>query len=146
MKPDENIEKFIKDAKPHVTTGRPMDKRTLDDSYAAMQETLRAKSANHKPGLPAMILRSRAVQLAAAAVIILAVTLPMFHEEPPEQPPQQTADVAKYPAEMLTMMSLNIAYSRGGIEAVDEQSSEAFKMLGSRRANVSIQELLANGV
>lgn len=148
MKPDENMEKFVRGTKPHVATGRPMDQRTLEDSYAAMEEALRAKSTARKPSVPGVILRSRAVRLAAAAAIIVAVTLFVFHKGPSEQDRPQTADVAKSPAEMLTVMSLNIAYHRGGIEAVDDQADRAFKMLGAQPAGVSIRELLAesNGV
>ena len=147
MKPTENIEEFVRLEKPHVTTGGTMDKRTLNDSFTAMDETIRA----NKPSVAGMILRSRAARLAAAAVIIVAVGLLMVYRNPPapQQPPQITS-VAKSPspAEMLTAMSLNMAWRRGGIEAVDDQSQEAFKMLGSKPAKASIQELLIelNGV
>jgi len=145
MKPAKNIEEFVKLEKPHVTTGGEMDKRTLNESFAAMDETIRA----NKPNVAGMILRSRAAKLAAAAVILVAVGLFMVYRNPPvPQQPPQIVSVAKSPAEMLTAMSLNIAWRRGGIEAVDDQSSEAFEMLGSQPAKASIQELLVelNGV
>jgi len=144
MKPTENIEEFVRLEKPCVTTGGEMDRRTIDDSFAAMDETIRAK----KPSAAGVILRSRVARLAAAAVIIVAVGLLMVYRNPPVQPPPRTVGTAKSPAEMLTMISLNIAYRRGGIEAVDEQTSKAFEMLGSQSATVSIHELLAesNGV
>lgn len=145
MKPEENIEELVKLEKPHVNTGGAMDKRTLNDSFAAMDETVRA----NKPNVAGIILRSRTAKLAAAAVILVAVGLMMVYRNPPApQQPPQTVSVAKSPAEMLTAMSLNIAWRRGGIEAVDEQSSKAFEMLGSQPAKASIQELLLelNGV
>ena len=144
MKPTENIEELVKLEKPRVTTGDTMDKRTLNDSFAAMDETVRA----NKPSAAGVILRSRAAKLAAAAVIIVAVGLLMVYRNPHVQPPPRTVSTAKSPAEMLTVISLNIAYRRGGIEAVDEQTSKAFEMLGSQSATVSIHELLAesNGV
>jgi len=144
MKPTENIEEFVRLEKPHVTTGGTMDKRTLNDSFAAMDETIRA----NKPSAAEIILRSRAVKIAAAAVIIVAVGLLMVYRNPPVQQQPKTVSVAKSPAEMLTAISLNIAWRRGGIEAVDEQSQEAFRMLGSKPAKASIQELLIelNGV
>ena len=126
MKPAQNIEEFVKLEKPHVTTGPKMDKRTLNDSFAAMDETIRAG----KPSAVGIILRSRAAKLAAAAAVILAVGLLMVDRKPPvPTPKQQTVRVAKSPAQMLTAMSLNLAWRRGGIEAMDEQSSQAFKML-----------------
>ena len=145
MKPAEDIEKFVRRRKPHVTTGRPMDKRVLDDSFAAMDQTLRAS----KPRPRRIILRSRAARLAvaAAAVIVVAIGLFMANQGSREQRPQMVG-VVKSPAEMLTVMSLNIAYRRGGIEAVDDVSSEAFKMLGSKPARASVRDLLTglNGV
>ena len=145
MRPIENTEEFVRDGKPHVRTGPQMDRRVLDDSFTAMEETLGA----NKPSSRRIILQSRAMRLAAAAaVIILAVTLFMVDPGSREQQPPPTVSVAKSPAEMLSVMSLNIAYRRGGIEAVDARSEKAFEMLGSQPAKVSIQELLAesNGV
>ena len=145
MKPVKNIEELVRLEKPNVTTGGAMDKRTLDDSFAAMDKTIRA----NKPSAAWIILRSRAARLAAAAVIIVGVGLLMVYRNPPvPQQPPQTVSVAKSPAEMLTAMSLNMAWRRGGIEAMDDQSQEAFKMLGSQPAKASIQELLfeLNGV
>ncbi|HUT45407.1 MAG TPA: hypothetical protein VMX36_03945 [Sedimentisphaerales bacterium] len=145
MKPAKNIEEFVKLEKPDVKTGGTMDERTLDDSFAAMDETIRAG----RPNAAWIILRSRAAKLAAAAVIIVGVGLMMVYRNPTvQQPPQQTVSVAKSPAEMLTAMSLNMAWRRGGIEAMDEQSSKAFKMLGSKPAKATIEELRVelNGV
>ncbi len=139
MKSAKNIEEFVKLEKPQVATGGEMDERTLNDSFAAMDRTIRAGRLN----TAGRILRSRAAKLAAAAVILVAVGLLMIYRNPPT--PQQmprTVHAVKSPAEMLTAMSLSIAYRRGGIEAVDEQSEKAFEMLGSQPAKASIQELL----
>jgi len=144
MKPEKNIEEFVKLEKPQVTTGGEMDKRTLDASFAAMDETIRA----NKPSAAGIILRSRVAKLAAAAVIFVAVSLLMVYQNPPVQQPPQEERVAKSPAEMMTAMSLNLAWRRGGIEAMDEQSGKAFKMLGSKPAKATIEELSVelNGV
>lgn len=145
MKPAKNIEEFVKLEKPDVKTGGEMDKRTLDASFAAMDETIRAGKRN----AAGIILRSRAAKLAAAAVIIVGVGLLMVYRNPPApQAPPRTVNVAKSPADMLTAMSLNMAWRRGGIEEMDEQSSKAFKMMESKPAKASIQELLVelNGV
>ena len=145
MKPTENIEEFVRLEKPHVNTCETMDKRTLDDSFAAMDDTIRGNKTN----AAGILLRSRAARLAAAAAIIVAIGLLMVYRNPPvPQQPLQTTSVAKSPADMLTAMSLNMAWRRGGIEAVDDQSSKAFKMLGSKPTRASIQELLVelNGV
>ena len=145
MMPIENTEEFVRDGKPHVKTGPQMDKRVLDDSFTAMEETLGA----NKPSSRRIILQSRAARLAAAAaVIIVVISLFMVHQGPNEQKQRGAPKIAKSPAEMLTAMSLNLAWRRGGIEAVDEQSSKAFKMLGSKPAKTTIEELSVelNGV
>jgi len=138
MKPTENIEEFVRLEKPHVTTGGAMDKRTLNDSFAAMDENIRA----NKLGAAGIILRSRAARFAAAAVIILAVGLLMVYRNP-AVPPPNTVSAAESPAEILTVASLNIAYRRGGMRAVEKQYEEAAEMRGPRPAEISLQELLA---
>lgn len=145
MKPAKNIEEFVKLEKPQVTTGGEMDKRTLEASFAAMDETILAR----RRSAAGRILRSRAAKLAAAAVILVAAGLLMIHRNPPvPQQQPRTVSAAKSPADMLTARSLNMAYRRGGIEAIDEQSSRAFKMLESKPAKSTIQELRVelNGV
>ena len=137
MKPEENIEELVKLEKPHVITGGEMDKRTLNDSFAVMDETIQAK----RPSAARIILRSKAVKLAAAAVIFVTVSLLMVYQNPPVQQPPQPPSVPKTPAEMLSAMSLNLAWRRGGIEAMDEQSSKAFELLGTKPVETTIEEL-----
>ena len=138
MKPEKNIEEFVRLEKPHVTTGGAMDKRTLNDSFAAMDETIRA----NKPSAAAVILRSRVARLAAAAVIIVAVGLLMVYRNPPAQQPPQPVSVAKSPIEILTVASLNIAYRKGGLEAVEAQFEKALYKRKTQPTGISIQELL----
>jgi hypothetical protein len=141
------MEKFVRDGKPHVTSGEAMDERVLDDSSAAMDETLAAI----KPSAAGTILRKSTMRFAAAAaVIIVAIALLLVHRDQSGEQPEETvaANIGTSPAEMLSVISLNVAYRRGGIEAVDDRCKKAFEMLGSQPARVSIRELLAesNGV
>jgi hypothetical protein len=46
------------------------------------------------------------------------------------------------PAQMMTMMSLQAAYQRGGTEALERQFDQALKMLGPRTTSMSLKELL----
>ena len=143
MRPKENIEKFVRVGKPRVTTSRQMDKRTLDDSFAAMEQTIRTKSADHKPSVHRIIILSRMIKLtAAAAVIIVGIgLLAIFvHQGPGEQP---VLKVVKSPTKMMTAMSLTMAYRRGGIDAVDEQCEKAIRMLGPRPLRLTLGQLLA---
>ncbi len=142
MKPKENMEKFVRVRKPHVTTSRQMDKRTLDDSFAAMEQTVRAKSADHKPSAPGIIFRNRMIKLAAAAVIIVAIGLiAVFVRRGPDI--QISSSYGQSPTKMMSAMSLTMAYRRGGIEAVDEQCEKAIRMLGPKPAGLTVKQLLA---
>jgi len=142
MRPKENIEEFVKVRKPHVTTSREMDKRTLDDSFAAMEQTILAKSADHKPSTPRIIILSRMIKLAAAAVIIVGISFYIAHQGPSEQGiTTKFLETVESPSEIMTMKSLTIAYRRGGIEGIENQCEKALKILGPQPASISLGDL-----
>jgi len=143
MRPKENIEEFVKVRKPDVTTSREMDKRTLGDSLAAMEQTMRAKSANHKPSTARIITLGRMIKLtAAAAVIIVGISFYIAHLGPGEQKDITiVTEVTESPAEIMTMKSLKIAYRRGGIEGIENQCEKALKILGPQPASLSLGDL-----
>jgi hypothetical protein len=143
MRPKENIEEFVKVRKPHVTTSREMDKRTLNDSFAAMEQTIRARSADHKPSTPRIITLSRMMKLtAAAAVIIVAISFFIAHQGPSEQGrTTRVLEIAESPSEIMTMKSLKVAYRRGGIEGIENQCEKALKILGPQPASISLGDL-----
>ncbi len=143
MRPKKNIEKFVRVGKPHVKTSRQMDKRTLDDSFAAMEQTIPAKSADHKPSTARIITLSRMMKLtAAAAVIIVGISLYIAHQGPSEQGiTTKFLEVAESPSEIMTMRSLTIAYRRGGIEGIENQCEKALKILGPQPASISLGDL-----
>jgi hypothetical protein len=142
MRPKENIEKFVRVRKPHVTTSRQMDKRTLNDSFTAMEQTIRAKSADHKPSTTRIITLSRMMKLAAAAVIIVGISLYIARQGPSEQGiTTKFLEVAESPSEIMTMRSLTIAYRRGGIEGIENQCEKALKILGPQPASISLGDL-----
>ena len=143
MRPKENIEEFVKVRKTDVTTSREMDKRTLDDSFAAMEQTIRAKSADQKPNAARIITLSRMIKLtAAAAVIIVGISFFIAHLGPGEQNGTTiVAEAAESPAEIMTMKSLKIAFRRGGVEAIENQCEKALKILGPQPASLSLADL-----
>lgn len=144
MRSPDNIEKLVSVRKPNITTGSETDKRILDDSFVAMDKTIRAKSAQSKPNIWKIIVQNRITKLAAAAVIILAISFLIVHRGPNEQADvPQTLDVAKSPTDMLTAFSLSIAYRKGGMQAIDSQCEKAFEMLGQQPSAPSVKELLA---
>jgi hypothetical protein len=90
------------------------------------------------------ILKNPVTKLAAAALIILTIGFLMIHSGTSEK--VNTTDVTtvtKSPAELLTVASLNMAYRRGGIKAVEQQFEEAIEKLGPQPAKITIKELLA---
>jgi hypothetical protein len=144
MRPKEDIEKFVKVRKPHVTTSREMDKRTMDDSFTAMEQTIRAKSAGHKPSTARIVPLSRMVKLtAAAAVIIVAVGLFLGRDRnTPRKPTARPRTVAESTIKKMSLMSLRMAYRRGGFDALDRQFRDTLDVLGPQSLSISMQQLL----
>jgi hypothetical protein len=140
MKPTE-IRKLIK--KLHVDPSAEMRHRTLVDALDAQAESPKTESAESHLGLSSTTVRSKVTRLAAAAVIVIAVGFLVIHTRPRPQAGTDTiSPAAKSPGEMMTAMSLKIAYRRGGLEAVEKQCDKAFRMLGLRPTRISIRELL----
>ncbi len=140
MKRTENIEEHVRREKPHVTTGRSMDKRVLDDSYAAMDERLAAT----KRGPVAAIHLRRTMRLAAAAAVAIIVTGLFLTRDrhAPNQPARPPQLAAQSPAMMVSMMSLRTAYQRGGWEALDRQFRDTLGQLGPASSGLSMGQLL----
>ena len=145
MRPEEDMEEFVRIRKPRATTSREMDKRILNDSFAAMDRITQANQTKYKPSARRVIVLSRTTRLvAAAAVIVVLISLFIVHRGPDEQVDVvAVADSTKSPAGLLTVASLSMAYRRGGIEALEKQFEEALEMLGPRSINISDEQLLA---
>ena len=90
------------------------------------------------------ISRRPITKLAAAAVIIVAIGFFVVHRGPNQQiNGRSISEVSKSPAELLTAMSLNIAYRKGGMEAVERQCKQALKLVELRPEILTVQQLLA---
>jgi len=141
MRSKENIEEFVKAGKSDVTTSDEMDKRTLEDSLATMEQAMQAKSA------PSTI--RIAIKLAAAAAVITIAYGLFFGRDtqPLKEPTEDTRIVAQSSAKITSMMSLRMTYQRGGIDALDKQFQDTLELLGPQPVSVSMHELLngANG-
>jgi hypothetical protein len=80
----------------------------------------------------------------AAAVIIVAIGFFIVHQRPSEQDDTTTVSkVTNSPVEMMTAISLELAFRRGGIEAVERQCKQAFKPIGPRPGSLSVEQILA---
>ena len=135
------IKRLIK--KLNVNPTARMQHRTLGDALQAQAESRKSKSAEMHHGLSSTIMRSQVTRLAAAAVVIVLIGFVIVHQAARRQINGQTfTDAAKSPGEMMTAMSLNIAYRKGGLEAVEKQGDRAFKMLRLQPTRISVRQLL----
>jgi len=77
MNAAENIEKVIKKfyaiKKSSVRTSMEMDEKVLDDAMLAYENNMKTKKSDLKPNLWRTIMKNRMTQMAAAAVILIAV-------------------------------------------------------------------------
>ena len=88
------------------------------------------------------IVKSRITRIAAAAVIIIVIGFFITHQGPKEQVNGRSIpEVSKSPAEMMTATSLNIAYRKGGMEAVENRYERVLEMTEPWPSKVSIPEL-----
>jgi predicted RNA-binding Zn ribbon-like protein len=142
MSSTDNTEKMIRFGKPRIETGNEMDKQVIEDSFAAMDETIRAKSAAGKPNTWKMIVQSKTTKVAAATIIV-AIGLFVVRREPGERPATtKIPKVTKSPAELTTFASLTFAYRQGGIELVEQMCDRAITLAGPRPVEISVQDLL----
>ena len=142
MKSKENMEKFVRVGKPLVTTSRQMDERTLNDSFEAMDQTIRAESTDHKLSARRIIITRRIIKFSAAAVIIIGIGLLLHFRPWAKVYTTIVPEVAKSPVEMVTAMSLERVFRRGGLEAVEEQCRKAFKPLILSPAGMSFEKII----
>jgi len=141
MKPAENIEKLIK--KLHVAPNPQMQRQTLNDALQAQQKSKAAGAAISHSHIYEIIIRNPITKLAGAAVIIIAVGLFLVYSGPGEQvETPKVAKAAKSPAGLTTVISLEAAYRRGGLEAVEQQCDKAVRILGARLDGISAGQLI----
>lgn len=144
MKPIKHTEAFVKRARLQITTDPQMDKRVMEDAFEAMQKGTGASTSSTAWMWP----QSRVIRLAAAAMILVAIGLLAIYFSQPKPVPSGPVQVATSSADMMSVMSLNMAYRRGGIEAVDDLADMAFALPESKPSRLSVRELLteSNGV
>jgi hypothetical protein len=143
MKPFSDIEKFVRLGKPEIKTGEQMDKRTLDDSYAAMEETIASKSKDYKSVMSEFLVRNKVTKLiAAVAAIIIAISLFFGRDgRKPEIPTTRHREIIQE-TKLISMMSMRLSYQQGGFEALDRQFRDTLDVLGPRSSSISMQDLI----
>lgn len=81
------------------------------------------------------------VAIAAAIVVVAALLLRGSAEREPRERVVEGRTVAQSPTKMVTMMSLTLAYRRGGTEALDQQLDKAVGILRPQSATLPMHEL-----
>ncbi len=138
---DELISHTINTEKPQFDAEKW--KQKYPDEYQTLLSRAAKGDSSQQPTILKVILKSPLVKIAAAAVIILALILFRPHQAPNEQELTGIMEVQKSPVEMMTAISLERAFRRGGLEALENQCDQALKLLGTRTAGFSPYELLS---
>jgi len=142
---DELISGAIDSSKPQFDAEQWKEKYPEEFKMLASRARQGSRSSTSQPNLWRMIWKHPITKIAAAAVIIIAVGFFAVHQGPDEQ--IETAGIletSKSPVEMMTVLSLNIAYRKGGIEAVEKQCEHVFKPIGRWPRSLSVEQILAD--
>ncbi len=135
-----------------IDSGKPeFDPEKWKQKYPEEFQMLLSRAAQRpltpsarQPNIWRTILKSPITKLAAAAVIIVAISFLVVYQKPSEQSDTTTVSkVTKSSVEMMTAISLERAFRRGGIEAVEKQCKQAFKPIGPRPRRLSVEQILA---
>ena len=140
---DELISQTINTTKPEFDAEQW--KQKYPEEFQLLKSRAQQEPSRIRPSLWKRVVHSRLVKVAAAAAIIIAIGLLMFNQTAPKQEPVQV-HIHKKPrsaAEMLTVAALNMAFRRGGIEAVEKQCEQVIDKLGPPPAMITVKELLA---
>ena len=138
---DELISQTINTEKPRFDAEKW--KQKYPDEFQSLLSLAVKGASVRQSNILKVILKSPLAKLAAAAVIIIAISFFIVHQNPSEKADTTIiSKVPKSPAEMQAILSLSIAYRRGGIEAVDRQCQKAIEMLGPRPPEITIQQIL----
>jgi hypothetical protein len=115
MNPTDKIEERTREFEVETNAGK--DKAILESLLAAQKQ-----SQCRTPTFGRIAVKAGIIGVAAGIIIISVIWLPGTHEKntlPPAGSGNTTA--SGLPSEMITAMSLNRAFYRGGMEAVEKQ-------------------------
>ena len=124
------------------TTRAEFDPEEWKQRYPGEFRTLVSRPAKREPSFPSRVPISPIMRFAAAAVIIVAIGLCIVERIRREPEPIQLGRQTASAVEMATAISLERAYRRGGIEAVEDQCRQVFGTTEGESTSPSILELL----
>jgi len=147
MSKKENEKKLDELIARSINQGSPrFDADAWKKKYPQEYEILKSLSSRKPlilPTLQTIAFQNKLIKLAAAVIIIGLISIFIIYLGEKKQEPAQYISISKSPAEMLSAASLKIAYRRGGMEAVEEQYTNAYMMMPQRTSTVSVEGLLA---
>jgi hypothetical protein len=135
---DEIISRTINSGRPEFDADKW--KKKYPEEFRMLQSMSVEKAPARRLSIWKVVCQSPVTKLAAAAVIIAGIGLHAFivHQGPGEQPVPDNS-----PTKMMTAMSLERAFRRGGIEAVEDQCRKAFRPLELRPKSLSFEQIIA---
>ncbi len=145
MKPTEDIEKLIKNIE--IDTNARMDQAVLDDVLRALEKSKKAKSPASQPSIWRIIAKSPIIKIAAIVVVALAVCL-LTVSDRGELEQQQTngplvAMRYETPAELVSVISLNMVFRDGNMEAMEKQFDKAEnKVKPGLKTRLTVEQLI----
>jgi hypothetical protein len=126
-----------------INTTRPeCDAEDWERKFPDEFGVLVSRPAQSEPGFWSKVSASPTMRLAAAAAIFVAIGLCIVERIRREPEPQQTRQQVASAVEMATAISLERAYRRGGIEAVEDQCRKVFETRAGESTSPSILQLL----
>lgn len=142
MRPTEDIEKRIKNV--NIVIDSESNKRIFRNILQAFKKsTAKDLAPADKPNIWRMIFRSPLTKLAAAALIIVAASLFLGRgRHMPSGPTAEPRLIAQSTLKKMSLMSLRMAYQRGGFDALDRQFRDTLDVLGTQSLSISMQDLL----
>ncbi len=137
---DELISGYIDTSEPKFDAEKWRQKYSWE--FQSLVDRRSQSSPEGQVGILSVVLKSRVVKV-AAAVIIVAISFFIIHQQSSEKvDTNAVSKVTISPTDMLTVASLNIAYRKGGLEAVEAQFEKAHGTRKPRATSISLQELL----
>ena len=142
MRPTEDIEKRIENV--NIVIDSESNKRVFSNILQAFEKSKAKESTPaDRPNIWRMIFRNPINKLAAAAVIIVAVGLFLGRDwHTPSNPIAEPRLMAQSTVKKMSLMSLRMAYQRGGFDALDRQFRDTLDVIRPQSLSISMQELL----
>ena len=127
MRPTDKIERLVK--KNRYKASPDAYDKTLYSFMQAVDDYKKQKSTLTKPNTWSTVVRSRIAQVATVLIVLSAICLFILSDkgefEQHETTGSEIAVISKTPAELVSLVSLNIVFRNGDMEAVEKQLDKA---------------------